>query len=230
MSDVDPNVKGADKEESGSIKQEDIAKMVNAAITSHLKRLDFDTKISTALETALTPFKESMSAKKEPTQATSQSVDPQVLELRKQLEVLQKTLKEKDEKVAMQAKTSREKEAFSQLKTLVSGKVRPEAVDAVSKLLFHADKKISVSEDGQMSWVDGENEIDVESGLKQYLKSKEAAIYLPAPNSTASKSVKKPDQTGLMGMLRTESTSADPLPKGNATEAAAMLAKLGLKL
>ena len=231
MSDViDPNVKGTENksdEVSAFVTQQDLSRMVNQAITSHLKRLDFDSKITSAIEQSLSSLKENTS-KKDSTSVPG-SDNSEVAALKKQLEALQTQIKEKDAKAAAQLKASREKDAFSQLRTMLGGKVRPEAVDSVAKLLFHADKKIKVGDEGEMSWLNGDEEISIEDGIKQYLKTKEASMYLPAP--TAAKTLKKPgDKSDMLGsLLRKDQNSALP-EKGNANDAKAVLAGLGLSL
>lgn len=225
MSDVDPNAQGNEDSKEGYVKVEDMAKMVNQAITSHLKRLDFDSKISAALENAIAPLRDSFQSKQETKQAPKgQDMDPQVVELKKQLEAMQKQTKEAQDRAAAQLKASREKDAFGQLKSMLSGKVKAEAVDSVAKILFHADKRIKVSDEGEMLWLDGDNEIGIEDGLKSYLKSKEAAIFMPAPATSVKKSA--PSVNLAKALSREVSTEKG----GNAKDASALLASLGLNL
>jgi len=234
----DPNVSGSTQDiehkDSGVLTEARIHEIVNSALAGRDKR--YDKRLAEMLETSLSPFKEQFLEKsQEKSTIASNSVpsnsqsNSEVIALQKQLELMQKTLKQKEDATALQAKSIREKEAFGQLKTILNGKVRPDAVDHVAKLIFHADKKIKVGEDGSMAYqVDADNEIDVQEGVKQYLKSKDALIFLPAP------------VTSKTGGLRTVS---NPLPtrtsqegnnnslvKGNFSDAASMLSKLGLKL
>jgi len=88
-------------------------------------------------------------------------------------------------------RTSIEKEAYTELRSKLSDKVKPEAVDAVARLLYHADKKVIVDDDGELSWIDGEDRVDLDSGLKNWMKSREASIFLSAPLPTKKQDVKK---------------------------------------
>lgn len=117
-----------------------------------------------------------------------------------------------------------EKEAFSDVKSRLTGKVRPEALDTVMKLL-RADGRIAIEKDGSVLFVDGDEQLDLDEGIERWLKSSEGSMFVPAPGGR---------QGNLGGPNRRP--SAKPVPRvgnagGNLTPAqrtAQRFSKLGL--
>ncbi len=150
---------------AGAIEDDKLIKLANAVATSHLRRFN-----------------------KPSHQPEQPAVNPEVAKLQKQMQKLQDELAAKDEAAKKQAKAIREKDAYSSLSNQLKGKVRPEAEEVVAKLLFHADKRVLVKEDGTSVYVmDDGTEGSLEDGIASYLASPTAALFIPAPVSTATK-------------------------------------------
>ncbi|KYF87796.1 hypothetical protein BE20_24945 [Sorangium cellulosum] len=151
---------------------------VNAAVGSQLKRI-VPKFLEEALAPHLTSLRESLQPKPEPKDKGGQSaVDP---EISKQIEDLRNQLKKERETAARERRAAREEKAFAELRSELAGKVRPETVDTVAKLLFHADRRVVIGDDGSIAFRHGDAEYDLRGGLAEYLKSKDAAMFLPAP-------------------------------------------------
>jgi hypothetical protein len=97
------------------------------------------------------------------------------------METLERNLKEERSARAAEKRASLERGAYEALRTELTGKVRPEAVDAAAKLLFHADKSVKVTSDGAVSFVLGDDEYDLKEGVAAYLKTPAAALFVAAP-------------------------------------------------
>lgn len=211
------------EEKTVALTEARINEMLTAALTSR------DKKMEKRFSDLLAPLVEKFSAEKvEKVESTSSDKeDPKYQALLKKLESMEKQVKEKQESSDKLARSVREKEGFSQFKSLLNGKVRPDAVESVAKLLFHADKKVSIDDDGKLSWNDGDAQIDVDSGIKSYLKSKEASIFLPAP--VAKQAQSKPSNNGLVSKIINEDSGKKlEYKQVNASEASSLLAKFGL--
>lgn len=199
----DPNANGSSIEDTDSqptyVTKDELAGIVNSAITGHLKRMNVSKQISDALEQSLNPFKEMLSTRAAPEAATAQVADkgpatasgpsPELLAMQKKLELMEKSIKEKEQLIAAKERSAREKDAFAKVSSELSALgVRPEGLDALTKVL-RADNKIKVDDDGSISFLaDEDNEIDLREGLKAYLDPKVnpmAGLFLPpkSPNT-----------------------------------------------
>jgi hypothetical protein len=171
---------------------------LNAAIGSHLGR---------ALPKALEPFnkqfgdinetlKKLATPKVEPTEEEKnrqRQSDPETLALKNQLEELKQANQREREAREKAEATQRDNAAFAHLRSLVAKSVRPELVDVVAKNLFYAEKVITYDESGKALFksrraqYQGGPEEEVattlEDGVQQYLKTKEAQVFLPPPTS-----------------------------------------------
>ncbi|WP_437767173.1 hypothetical protein WME77_09095 [Sorangium sp. So ce764] len=145
---------------------------------SQLKRI-VPKFLEEALGPHITSLREQLQPKPEPKEKGAPSaVDP---EISKQIEDLRTQLKKERETTARERRAAREEKAFAELRSELNGKVRPEAVDTVAKLLFHADRRVVVGDDGSLAFKHGDAEYDLRGGLAEYLKSRDAAMFLPAP-------------------------------------------------
>lgn len=141
--------------------EQQLANLVNAAVTSQLKRI-LPKAITDALGPAIAPLKEQLAPKQEPAPQVSQAQgDPAV---QAQIDELKKQLKREQDARANERRTAREANAFSALRSELTGKVRPEAVDHATKLLFHAEKAISVSDSGDATFKYGDDEYPLNTG------------------------------------------------------------------
>lgn len=171
-------------ETNNSISKDELIKIINAAVSSHIKR--FESKWQKHLEELKSTSTETHPS---PDSAQENKVEPTVLKLQKQLEKLQNELREKEKIMKEKERIAREKDAYGQLLNHLKGKVVPGTEDTVAKLLFHAEKRITVHEDGQITYKDDNGtDILLEDGLQHYLSQESAKIFKPAPTPT----VKKP--------------------------------------
>jgi len=176
---------------------EEIGNIVNAAVTSHLKR-----SLAGAIDAALKPVVEKLSAVQAPVappadpeeggKAKKGKQDPEVLAMAKRIEDMEKALATEREATAAAQRQSRDERAFSELMTALDGKVRPEFRDMLAKHLFHLEKRIEVDETGRAlfktskvpAW-GGEPEdqfLPIADGVTDFLRSDAAKAFLPAPN------------------------------------------------
>jgi len=152
---------------------------VNAAVSAHLKRA-LGT-LPGMIDAALLPIREQLAqrggaapAKPDPA-APAGSGNADVDALRSQLKAMQ-------DQAASERKASRESSAFQALRSELAGKVRPEALDAAAKLVFHADRRVTVGDDGAVTFKHGDADYGLKEGVAAYLKSPDAALFLPAPS------------------------------------------------
>lgn len=195
MSNVqDPNDTGSNQEQETTdqpsyVTKSEFDRVLNSAITNHMKRLNVSKQITDALEQSLTPFKDLLAARTATEPAAAQVADkgpsaqsPELIAMQRKLETMERSMKEKELLIASRERASREKEAFSKVTSeLTALGVRPEGVDHLAKVL-RADNKIQVDDDGLVNFVvDEDNVMDLKDGLKTYLDPKvnpAAGLYL----------------------------------------------------
>lgn len=192
--------------------QQKLADLVNGAVKAHLGR-----SLPKALEDAFKPhlatFEERLATLKpkesEPPKpkegAGGPAVDPALQarldELEKQVKKEQTARTKLTEERALERKQAREEAGFGALRTALTGKVRPEAVEIVAKLL-RADGRLVVGEAGEVALKVGDLEHELAAGVEAYLKSTEAAMFLPAPGYGPTKGLRpgqKPPARGPGG-------------------------------
>jgi hypothetical protein len=170
---------------------------INAAITGHMKRAEKkNSEDMTALKqffadqlktlTPATPEKPEKEGKAAP--------DPALAAMRAQFEAMQASLAEANAKRERAESKQREDRAYSDLRDSLKAKVRPDLLDVVSQNLFHANKRVEFDADGTALFKvrkapgHGMPEEDVlmplADGVANWLSSKEAAVFLPAPGPT----------------------------------------------
>lgn len=175
---------------------DEIGNIVNAAVSSHLKR-----SLGTAIETALKPITEKLNAAPPAPVADADEgqrkgkQNPELLAMAKQLEEMKSELKVRDERVAAAEKKTREERAFSELRSSLEGKVRPELLDMVAKHLFVVEGRVEVDENGNPLFKSSrvpytgadpeELRLPLKAGVEDFLKSDSAKPFLPAPNPGA---------------------------------------------
>ena len=164
-----------------------LANLVNSAVSSHIKRA-----LPKYLEEAITPHMSklqemmSQSRQPEPSKSATQPAQPSGAdpEVMKQLESLQNQLKKEQETRARERQQARQDKAFADVRSELVGKVRPEAIDHVLKVMAH-DRLIDVDSSAMVSVKVGEDLLPLKDGVAEYLKRKENAIFLPAPGYSA---------------------------------------------
>lgn len=172
-----------------------ITQVVNAAITSHLKRQpDVKQLITEALSNYKPPVSEPSSD--EPGKKSGK-IDPQLTALQAKHEELIKALASAEEKRVAAERNARDNKAFSDLKSALTGKVRSGMEEAVAKLLYHVDKRTEIDEQGNVllkvrrapaqGFPEEDQLMPLTDGIEAYLKTKDAAPFIPAQASVDSK-------------------------------------------
>lgn len=180
--------------------EQKIAGIVNAAVTSHLKR-SLDKAIGAALETALKPIQDKIAQQHAPqndgegegkTKKKGQE-DPATEALRREVEALKQQAKDSADRAAAVEKKAREDRAYAELVQSLDGKVRPEFKEVAAKMLFHADKRVEFDDDGNplfktskapYAGTDPEDiHLPLRAGVDDWLKSDGAKPFLPAPST-----------------------------------------------
>lgn len=236
----DPSNNGS--EETSFVKASDIGNIVNAAVTSQLKR-----HLGPAIEAATKPLLEKLAAVQTPPPAGDEGDDkkkgkqtPEMLAMAKKLEEMEKTIADRDQKVAAAEKRAQEQKAFTDLRGALEGKVRPELLDFVASHLFQVDKRIEFDDAGnplfktsRVPYQGAEPEealLPLKSGVEEFLKGESAKAFLPAPSagSGAGPLPKRPASTPSGGFdpSKTGTSDADKSRRAMEREQAAK-ARLG---
>ncbi len=183
---------GDSSEQPQPVTEERVAQIVNAAVSSHLKR-SLGSAIAAVLSKELEPIKAKLAAPAEEDKAKDEKpkASPEIVALQKQLADMQAAFKAKDEEVASEKKRARDDRAFSDLVAELTGKVRPGAEKKLARLL-RAEGALAFDDDGnpvlkvRTALAKGQSEQDHEfpiaDGVGHYLKTKDAALFLPPPN------------------------------------------------
>jgi hypothetical protein len=196
---------GGTEEKPEFVTKEDMTAIVNAAVTSQLKR-SLDKGIAAALEPALkhalAPFHEKLEKAPEPPapggggNEKPKGDDPQVTALKKQLDDVTAGLKAAQDEAALEKRKSMDQTARGQLRSELSGKVRPEAIEDVVDLLFFR-KRVAHDDQGNLTFTwrsslskglpEEDHQFPLADGVREFLKSKQAEMYLPPPNTDKNK-------------------------------------------
>lgn len=146
-----------------------LANLVNAAVSSQLKRhmKGLGDSFGSMLDEKLSAL--GVKPQPAPAKETQDAADPM-----KEVEKLRGELKAQKMRAA-------EKEVFADVRSILSGKVRPEAMDTAIKVL-KADGVIKIdARDGAASFKHAElGDLDLNEGLSEWLKG-EGALFAPAP-------------------------------------------------
>lgn len=113
--------------------------------------------------------------------------DPELVKLRRQLELMQTKQRESEQKAAQAERKRLESEGFASLKSALSGKVAAGSEDTVLATL-KGRNAVVIGDDGAVRLKLGvkdepEDGHDLSEGVAQYLKSPEAKFFLPVPNA-----------------------------------------------
>lgn len=178
------------------INAEDVAKIVNQAVTSQLSRM-LPKAIEGVLPTLTKTVSEQVAATAkipEPAQKTDENKpSPELLALQRQIADLQAANKASEERAQVVERKAREDAAYGELRTELARHVKPEFVDIVAKSLYYADKRVEFDDTGKPlfkamipSYQGGplqETLLPLRDGVEAFAKSKEADIYRPAPTT-----------------------------------------------
>jgi len=171
-----------------------VADIVNAAVTSHLKRSEksqaefFSKLLEEKLKTLVPPPAE----EKEKAASSHGKPSPEMAAMQQKLDDLAKLTNEANERATKAEEKRREEHTYGTVRSLLKD-VRPELQEVAARDLFYSQKRITYDEQGKALFKGrripapgmAEEEVDLplQDGISQWLKSKEAAPFLPAPNS-----------------------------------------------
>ena len=180
---------------------------INQAVSAHLKR--HLAGLPGMIDAAIAPLREQFTARPA---ADKPAGVPATDGVAGELAALKAQLKAASDQAASERKAAREANAFQALRTELGGKVRPEALDAAAKLIMHADRRVSVGDDGAVTFKHGDAEYGLKEGVAAYLKSSDAALFLPAPNGSAQRPGQRvPARPAIGGDAATETPMAKTL-------------------
>ena len=188
------NATGADNQNGGTSADSDnepkyltaeeattlIGNVVNQAITAHSKRNETTSAeairrlLQEELSKVVTPKSDDGG---EPPSAGSKKPDPESVAMRRKIEEMEAKLKASDERAAAAERKGREERARADLVSQL-GPVREELKPVLSEYLFH---RVAFDEDGTPLLKVGEDALPLKDGVASFLKSKEAAVFLPPP-------------------------------------------------
>lgn len=175
---------------------EDIARLVNQAVTSQLTRAlpkaleGVMANVAKSLDEKLAAFKPSTPVDPQPGQGQPKE-SPEYVALQRKLDELMAANKAAEDRAQAIERRAREDAAFGDLRGLLSKDIKPEFVDTVAKSLYYADKRVEFGEDGKPlfrtmipAYQGGplqETLLPLRDGVEAFVKSKEAEAYRPPP-------------------------------------------------
>lgn len=186
--------------------QAELGKIVNAAVTSQLKR-GLGPAIGEALKTVnwaeTLKLDEAISGRldqllKEEEKPTEQQQvatkpDPKVSALEAKVQELTKTLQQQADEVKSAKEAARNEKALSDLKGILGSHVRPEALDIAASHLFLAQKRVTFDEQGNPLFTvkrapyagaaEEDTPMPLADGVAHWLKTDEGKFFLPAPSA-----------------------------------------------
>lgn len=179
-----------------SINAEDVAKIVNQAVTSQLSRM-LPKAIEGVLPTLTKTVSEQVAATAkppEPVQKPDESrPSPELLALQRQIADLQTANKASEERAQLVERKAREDAAYGELRTELARHIKTDFVDIVAKSLYYADKRVEFDDAGKPlfkamipSYQGGpmqETLLPLRDGVEAFARSKEADVYRPAPTT-----------------------------------------------
>ena len=198
-SEQDSNNSGSDDGDSPKyMTAEEVTKMVTGANERMKKSLtaEIEKAVGGVSETVGETIKKHLEGlKTEPPKPDDQpgKPSPEVQALTQKLSEMENSIKERD-KALQEAKTQGQRDtARNSLRDALAPHVRPDAVDMVTQLLFDAQGVVQVQDDGNpvfkirqspMAGLPEEDmELPIKDGVANWLKTDNAKLFLPAPNT-----------------------------------------------
>lgn len=196
---IDPSLEGQTETPSSEfVKATDIGNIVNAAVTSHLKR-----SLGAAIEAAVKPLAEKLQAlsvpppvEEETGKKSKKSESPELVAMAKQLEDMKNALAAEKDRADAAARKSRDDRAVGELRSMLQGKIRDEYLDMLTQHIFTVQGRVKVDDQGNILMkstrsspfpgLDPEEvDLPLKAGVEEFLKSDAAKAFLPAPPSTS---------------------------------------------
>ena len=202
----------------------DVNETVNKAVTAQLKRemKKFEDSFKAALQeqfAALTKQSTQQPSSKEDPKP-SEKMSPEMAAMQTRLDDMRKQLDLQQSRAESAEKKAREDRAFNDLRSALSPHVRPDMLDLAARDLFISQRRVEFDADGTPLFKtkrsigpglgDEEVQLPLSDGVAQFLKSKEAAPFLPAPGGQSN-----PNSRGGTRMPTDRPTGLHPngLPK-----------------
>jgi hypothetical protein len=175
---------------------EQVAAIVNSAITNRLKR---EPNVKELIAEAFANYKPPVTTppQDETPPKGGKRMDPELAAVMAQLEDHKKAAREAVDRQLAAEKAQREYRAMADLRAALVGKVRPEAIDMVAKHLMISEKRVTINEDGtatiktQLEKIKGfpeEVDLPLEAGVGEWLKTDVAKMFVPAPQAQTQQS------------------------------------------
>lgn len=176
----------------------DVASIVNAAVTSHLKRFT-EKQLPSLFESALKPIHERLQAPAPVKDASDSKKNPEYAALEQKLAEFERKANESAARAAAAEKKQREDRAYGELRNNLQGKVNPDFLDMVSAHLFQVQRAVDFEDDGspvfamsrKTPYGDEDLRLPIKDGVEQWLKSEAAKPFIPAPGSSGATSKPK---------------------------------------
>lgn len=179
----------------------DVATLVNAAITGHMKRFTEKT-LPGLFESALKPIhdKFSASAPVAPTTTVDPKKNPEYAALEQKMNDWEKKANESAQRAVAAENKQREDRAFNEVRASLSGKVLPEFQAIVASHLFQVQRAVEFEEDGtpvftmnrKTQFGDEPVRLPIKDGIEAWLKSDDAKAFIGAPGTSGA--TQKPRQ------------------------------------
>lgn len=195
-----------------------LANLVNAAVSSHLKR--HLSKFESSILELKDQFKAQPAADASKGTKKKESDDDSLA--MREVEQLKAELKAEKARV-------KEEQAYTSLRNYFSDKVIPERVDIALKL-FKADQKVQFRRDGSAFVKHDNAEFDLEEGAAEWLKSKEAMMFLPAPGSAKKSGSVQSKNLPFKTPAKVSNSSGQDQPTNPAMKTLQQLQKLGINI
>lgn len=202
-----------------------LGNMINAAVSSHLKRH------LSKFESSILELKESFAATQ--LDAKHSKATPSVESEKNKKNIvdddspaMREVERLKSELNAEKARV-REEKAYTSLRNYLSDKVLPERVDVALKL-FKADGKVQFRRDGSPFVKHDNEEFDLEEGAAEWLKSKEAMMFLPAPSAQKKSNTVQTKNLPFKTPAKVSTTTGQDQPTNPAAKTLLQLQKLGI--
>jgi hypothetical protein len=180
-----------------------LTNIINSAVTAQLKRalpkaLEGVTQtLNEAIKQQLADLKPTLKTEDdEPKDKAKDRPNPELNDLRQKYEAMQAKLSEAEAKRETAERKRRDDKAYSDLRGALSkGGVRPDMLEDLADLLFHARKQVQFDDDDQpmlkvkfspgKGLQEEEQVLPLESGVTQLLKTPMASRYLPPPGGAS---------------------------------------------
>lgn len=143
--------------------------------------------------------------------------DPEVLKLRKTVELLEGQMKAEQKRAAEERQRAIEAKGYAEVQQALSDKVRPEAVPIVLDL-FRARQRVTFTDEGDVririrasfdrGMPEEERELSPADAIAHFIKTKEAALFLPPPGQAGPAGQRTPNRQATTAVPRPQSEPA----------------------